>query len=145
MIAPRVDDHSRTALAFEFELEGGSHGASARVELLDWDGAPARRIVRVTLRGRLGGAARRRLERAFRDLAARDVDHVVLDCSAVERLGGRVALHLIHAAARIEARAGAVEVCGLPDHLSRRLSTAGVRCWPARAAAALGPMVEYAS
>ena len=77
MIAIRAGRDARTALAFELELD--PHGASARLELLDWDAIPARRVARVTLRGRLSAAALRRLEGALMDLAARDVDHVVLD------------------------------------------------------------------
>ena len=106
-------------------------------------------MARVTLRGRIGGAARRRLVRAFQDLAARDVDHVVLDCTEVEHLGNRAAHQLIHAASRLDSRAGGVEVCGLSDRLSRRLSAARVRCWPGPEAAppvaAREPSVEYAS
>jgi anti-anti-sigma regulatory factor len=139
----------RTALALELELGRGRRGASARVELLDWIEGTVRRVAHVTLRGRIGGAARRRLERAFEDLAARNVDHVVLDCTSVEHLGDREAHQLIHAASRLEARAGGMEVWGLSDRLNRRLSTARVRCWPgpeaARVVVAREPSVEYAS
>jgi hypothetical protein len=136
----------RTALKLELELGSGRHAASARLELLDWLEGPAHRVARVTLRGWIGGSARRRIERAFFNLAARDVDHVVLDCRAVQHLAGRVAGRLIDAALMLETRTGGVEVCGLPGRLSRRLATSRVRCWPAAAPTpALGPTVEYAS
>jgi len=95
---------------------------------------PAHRVARVTLRGWIGGADRRRLERAFSRLPARDVDHVVLDCRGVRQLAGRVAGRLIHAALTLETRTGGVEVCGLSGRLSRRLATPRVRCWPVAAA-----------
>jgi len=136
----------RTALKLEMELGAGRRRASARLELLDWIESPARRVARVTLRGWIGGAARRRLERAFVNLAARDVDHVILDCHAVQHLGGKVAHRLIDAALMLETRTGGVEVCGLPGRLSRRLATSRVRCWPAgHAAAGRESAFEYAS
>lgn len=136
----------RTALKLELELGSGRHAASARLELLDWMESPAHRVARVTLRGWIGGAARRRLERAFFNLVARDVDHVVLDCREVQHLAGRVAGRLIDAALTLETRTGGVEVCGLPGRLSRRLATARVRCWPAAAPIpAPSPTLEYAS
>lgn len=144
MIENRFGHDPRTALALELELGQGRRGASARVELLDWIEGTAGRVARVTLRGRIGGAARRRLVRAFEALAARDVDHVVLDCTGVEHLGDRAAHQLIHAALHLEARTGGVEVCGLPDRLSRQLSTARVRCWPGTVVARESS-VEYAS
>jgi predicted short-subunit dehydrogenase-like oxidoreductase (DUF2520 family) len=105
---------------------------------------PAHRVARVTLRGWIGAAARRRLERAFSNLAARDVDHVVLDCSAVQHLAGRVAGRLIDALT-LETTGG-VEVCGLPGRLSRRLATGRVRCWPSAAPVpSPSPALEYAS
>lgn len=136
----------RTAMSLELELGHGRHGASARLELLDWMETPAHRVARVTLRGWIGGAARRRLERAFVNLAARDVDHVVLDCCAVRHLGGRVAHRLIDAALTLETRTGGVEVCGLSGRLSRRLATSRVRCWPAASSpVSHEPKIEYAS
>jgi len=107
---------------------------------------PAHRALRVTLRGWIGGADRRRLERAFSRLPARDVDHVVLDCSGVRHLGGRVAGRLIDAALTFETRTGGVEVCGLSGRLSRRLATPRVRCWPVVAATpASGHAIERTS
>lgn len=124
-------------------MRSGRHAGSARLELLDWMESPAHRVARVTLRGWIGAAARRRLERAFSNLAARDVDHVVLDCSAVQHLAGRVAGRLIDALT-LETTGG-VEVCGLPGRLSRRLATGRVRCWPSAAPAPSSPALEYAS
>lgn len=136
----------RTALKLELELGRGRHAASARLELLDWMEAPAHRVARVTLRGWIGGAARRRLERAFANLASPGVDHVVLDCRAVRHLARRAAGRLIEAALTLETRTGGVEVCGLSARLSRRLATGRVRCWPTAAHAAAGePALEYAS
>ena len=144
----REDRDARIALALELELGSGRHGASARVELLEWAGE-AKRVARVTLRGWIGGAAQRRLERAFVDLAARDVDHVVLDCRRVLHLGDRVAHRLVDAASRFEAGTGRVEVWGLSGRLSRRLAAPRVRCWPRADDAAgvqlLEPAGEYAS
>jgi hypothetical protein len=135
----------RTALKLELELRSGRHAGSARLELLDWMESPAHRVARVTLRGWIGAAARRRLERAFSNLAARDVDHVVLDCRAVQHLAGRVASRLIDALT-LETRTGGVEVCGLPGRLSRRLATGRVRCWPsATPVPTPRPALEYAS
>lgn len=135
----------RTALSLELALGHGRHGGSARLEVLDWTEAPAHRVARVTLRGWIGGAARRRLERAFVNLAARDLDHVVLDCRAVRHLGGRVAHRLIDAALGLETRTGGVEVCGLSSRLSRRLATARVRCWPGAPVSRSHSAIEYAS
>lgn len=141
-----IDSAPRTALKLELELRSGRHAGSARLELLDWMESPAHRVARVTLRGWIGGAARRRLERAFSNLAARDVDHVVLDCRAVQHLAGRVAGRLIDAALTMETRTGGVEVCGLSGRLSRRLATARVRCWPSAAPVpSRSPALEYAS
>ena len=136
----------RTALTLELELGGGRRPAFARLELLDWLEGPTHRVARVTLRGWIGGSARRRLERAFVNLAVGDVDHVVLDCRAVEHLARRAAGRLIDAALNLETRTGGVEVCGLPHSLSRRLSTSRVRCWPALVGRApRAPALEYAS
>ena len=108
--------------------------------------APAHRVARVTLRGWIGGADRRRLERAFSRLPSRDVDHVVLDCRGVRHLAGRVAGRLIDAALTLETRTGGVEVCGLSGRLSRRLATGRVRCWPVFAATpAAGNTIEPTS
>ncbi len=148
MTTDREDRDARTALALELELGSGRHGASARVELREWAGE-AKRVVRVTLRGWIGGAAQRRLERAFVDLAARDVDHVVLDCTGVRHLGERVARRLVDAASRFETCTSRVEVWGLTGRLSRRLAAPRVRCWPRPDDAAdvqlLEPAGEYAS
>lgn len=126
---PARDPH--TALALELELGRGRRGASARLELVDRIEGPARRVARITLRGWIGRAARRRLERAFLEWVARGVDYVVLDCRAVSHLGSRAAHRLVDAALMLEADSGGVDVCGLPAPLSRRLETSRVRCWPA--------------
>ena len=114
--------------------------------MVDWMESPAHRMARVTLRGWIGGAACRPLERVFSNLAARGVDNVVLDCRAVQHLGGRVAGRLIDAALGLETRTGSVEVCGLSGRLSRRLASGRVRCWPsAEPVPSPTPALEYAS
>lgn len=114
MIDSTISHGARPVMVLELELGRGPQGASARVELLAGCGERPGRTARVALRGWIDRAAERRLERAFRDLAAHDVDHVVLDCRDVRHLDERAAHRLAAAAAHLGTGAGRVEVWGRP-------------------------------
>src|SRR5439155_23036963 len=97
------------ALALNLELSHGARGASARIEILERDGS---RIALLALRGWVGPPAASRLALALEDLAARGVDQLLLDCSALRHIDYRVLPDLITSLGRFESRAGGIVVCG---------------------------------
>ena len=139
MIARAAAAEPRLALAFNFELSHGRHGAAARVEFHEraQDGPSPHRIALVALRGWIDRVAERRLEATLDDLAVRGVDQVLLDCAQLRHIDYRTAPALVEAVGRFESRAGGVVVCGLSRHLRDLFRLAGcesrLRCWPSAA------------
>ena len=130
---------ARPVLAINLELCHGRPGASVRVELHEPPAALDRpsgvaRIARVALRGCIDLVAARRLSQALDDLALRDVDRVFVDCSALRHIDFRLVPGLVSDLDRLEARTGAVVVCGLSRYLRDLFRLAGcesrVRGWP---------------
>jgi anti-anti-sigma regulatory factor len=121
MFDPR-ESGNRVTLAINLQLHGGSHGASARIELHRADpGATA--LVRV--RGRLGRIALQRLAETLEDLAVRGVRRLLLDCSELGDIPRETVGSLIDALVRFESRSGTYAVCGLTQRLRDRFRYAG--------------------
>lgn len=122
------------ALALNLELSRGTRGAAARIEILE---RGATRIARLDLRGWIGSAAAARLAIALEDLAARGVEQLLLDCSALRHIDYRVLPDLVTSLGRFESRAGGIVVCGLSHYLRDLFRLAGcesrLRCWPSAA------------
>jgi anti-anti-sigma factor len=116
-----LDAHAvRPVLALNLELSEGRSGASARVELHDHPvatGRAAARVARVALRGCIDAVAARRLERALDDLAMRDVDRVLIDCTELRHVDFRELPSLLQALDRFEAHSGMIALCGLSRYL----------------------------
>ena len=134
MVARRERDEDRIAMALNLELSAGRHGATARVELRE---RPVGRVVLFALSGWLERLAVTRLGRTLDDLAARGVEHLLLDFSQVRHIDYRTVPALVEALARFETRAGGFVVCGLSPYLRDLFRLAGcearLRCWPSAA------------
>jgi hypothetical protein len=138
------------ALALNLELSHGVRGAAARIEILERDTA---RIALLELRGWVGPPAAGRLAIALEDLAARGVEQLLLDCSALRHIDYRVLPDLVASLSRFESHAGGIVVCGLSHYLRDLFRLAGcesrLRCWPSAAEllapAALEPRGERVS
>ncbi len=141
MVARRERDEDRIAMALNLELSAGRHGAAARVELRE---RPAGRVVLVALTGWLDRVAVTRLGRTLDDLAARGVEHLLLDVAQVRHIDYRTVPALVEALTRFEARAGGFVVCGLSPYLRDLFRLAGcearLRCWPSAADLLAVPM-----
>jgi len=136
-----LDTHTvRPVLALNLELSEGRPGASARVELHDRPAAighAAARVARVALRGCIDATAARRLERALDDLAMRDVDRVLIDCTELRHVDFRELPSLLEALDRFEAHSGMIALCGLSRYLRDLFRLVGGRSrveFPASAA-----------
>ncbi len=140
MVARRERDADRIALALNLELSAGRHGASARVELRE---RPIGRVVLLALEGWLDRVAVTRLGRTLDDLAARGVEHLLLDVAQVRHIDYRTVPALVEALTRFETRAGGFVVCGLSPYLRDLFRLAGcearLRCWPSAADLLAGP------
>jgi anti-anti-sigma factor len=118
-LAPAVPD-PRRAVALSLDLSHGPHGASARIELSDRDGADgggARQVARVALRGWIESVAAGRIVELLEQLVARGVNELVLDLSGLRHIEYRQLPALADGLRRFEARAGGVTVCGLSRYL----------------------------
>jgi len=114
----------RPAFTLELDLGGGSHGASARLELRMGESSP-RGVAHVALRGCIGRVAEQRLVRALGEWLKRGIDRVVLDCRDARNLDLRRAHRLADAASRLDG-VGPVEIWGLP-HSGRATATSEPR------------------
>jgi hypothetical protein len=129
-------DGARLALAINLELSHGRHGASARVELLERAG---RHVARIGLSGWVEEVAIGRFETAVSDLAARDVDGLILDCSRLRHVNAGSASRLTRAVAPFAARREGLVLQGLSKRLRERLEKSHAA--PALESAALAPAV----
>ena len=136
MIARPGPHAQRHALALDFTLSHGRHGATARLEIHErpHPGPGPQRIARLALNGWLDDGALHRLDATFDDLVARGVDQLLLDCAQLRHLDYRTVPTLVDSLARFESRAGGFVVCGLSRHLRDLFRLAGceprLRCWP---------------
>lgn len=119
MIAPPGIDTLRPAFALELALGHGRRIAGARLELLD-AAAGSGRVARVTLRGWIDRAARRRLAQALEVLDGHAIERIVFDCSQARCFGGYAAHEWLGAVAWVGAAGPGVEFLGLPRRQARR-------------------------
>ncbi len=141
MIARR-ESPDRATLAVNLELSHGRHGAAARLELYERNGA---RLALLRLSGWIDRVAIGRLERTLAELAERGASQLLLDCSQLRHIDYRLVPALVEALSRFETHAGGFVVCGLSHSLRDLFRLAGcdprLRCWPA-AADLLVPALE---
>lgn len=122
MVAPIQTPEPRGALTVHLQFTRGRHGAGARIEVHD---RPAGRLAVLELRGWIDVSAQRRLEQTLEDLAARGVERLLVDCSAVRHIDYRLVPRLIAALARFESRSGSVALGGLSRYLRDLFRLAG--------------------
>lgn len=121
----------RRSVALNLDLAHGRHGATARLELHEREGA---RVALLALRGWLDEIAVRRLEEALEDVAARGASQLLLDCSQLRHIDYRLVPVLVASLERFETHAGGYVLCGLSHYLRDLFRLAGcdraLRCWP---------------
>lgn len=122
MVAPIQTPEPRGALTVHLQFTRGRHGAGARIELHD---RPSGRLAVLGLRGWIDLSAQRRLEQTMDDLAARGVERLLVDCSAVRHIDYRLVPRLVAALARFESRSGSVALGGLSRYLRDLFRLAG--------------------
>jgi anti-anti-sigma regulatory factor len=122
MVAPIQTPEPRGALTVHLQFTRGRHGAGARIELHE---RPSGRLAVLELRGWIDLTAQRRLEQTLDDLAARGVERLRVDCSAVRHIDYRLVPRLVSALARFEARTGSVALGGLSRYLRDLFRLAG--------------------
>ncbi|MCC6350617.1 MAG: STAS domain-containing protein [Candidatus Eisenbacteria bacterium] len=122
MVAPLQTPEPRGALTVHLQFTRGRHGAGARIELHE---RPAGRLAVLELRGWIDLSAQRRFEQTLDDLAARGVERLLVDCSAVRHIDYRLVPRLVAALTRFEARSGGVALGGLSRYLRDLFRLAG--------------------
>ena len=122
MVAPIQTPEPRGALTVHLQFTRGRHGAGARIELHE---RPAGRLAVLELRGWIDLSAQRRLEQTLDDLAARGVERLLADFSAVRHIDYRLVPRLVQAFTRFETRSGSVAIGGLSRYLRDLFRLAG--------------------
>ncbi len=113
---------TRVPLAINLELSHGRHGASARVELYEFDRTT---VAVVSVYGWIDRVALRRLLVTLDDLSARGVPRLLLDGSRLRHIDYPLIALLVEALKGFGAGRGETVVCGLSRHLGDLFRLAG--------------------